>query len=82
MLAGVFLFGYGLSRFVVEFFRMPDEHLTEFAMRTGMSMGQWLTIPMLLLGLYMIVTSRRRDPIMAREGEALPPRADEARGPA
>jgi phosphatidylglycerol:prolipoprotein diacylglycerol transferase len=82
MLAGVFLFGYGLSRFVVEFFRMPDEHLTEFAMRTGMSMGQWLTIPMLLLGLYMIVTSRRRDPIMAREGEALPPRAGEARGPA
>jgi phosphatidylglycerol:prolipoprotein diacylglycerol transferase len=82
MLAGVFIFGYGVARFVVEFFRNPDEHLTEFAMRTGMSMGQWLTIPMLLLGLYMIVTSRRRDPIMAREGEANAARPDKASGTA
>lgn len=60
LLGGVFLLGYGLSRFFVEFFRMPDVHLTWLAERTGLSMGQWLTIPMLLLGLYMIVTARRR----------------------
>jgi hypothetical protein len=65
MLAGVFIFGYGAARFVVEYFRNPDDHLADFAMRTGLSMGQWLTIPMLLLGLYLIVTSGRRDPIMA-----------------
>ena len=65
MLAGVFIFGYGIARFVVEYFRNPDDHLTDFAMRTGLSMGQWLTIPMLLLGLYLIVTSARRDPVMA-----------------
>jgi phosphatidylglycerol:prolipoprotein diacylglycerol transferase len=84
MLAGVFIFGYGVARFVVEFFRNPDDHLTDFAMRTGMSMGQWLTIPMLLLGLYMIVTSRRRDPIMAREGDVIeaPAPAEEAHGTA
>jgi hypothetical protein len=44
---------------------MPDSHLTWLAQQSGLSMGQWLTVPMLLLGLYLIVTSRRRDPIMA-----------------
>jgi phosphatidylglycerol:prolipoprotein diacylglycerol transferase len=70
MLAGVFIFGYGLARFIVEYFRNPDDHLTDLAMRTGLSMGQWLTIPMLLLGLYLIVTSRRRDPIVVSESGA------------
>jgi phosphatidylglycerol:prolipoprotein diacylglycerol transferase len=75
MLAGVFIFGYGVARFVVEYFRMPDDHLTGFAARTGLSMGQWLTIPMLLLGLYIIVTSRRRDPIVVSDDEAATPPA-------
>ena len=84
MLAGVFIFGYGVARFVVEYFRNPDDHLTDFAMRTGLSMGQWLTLPMLLLGLYLIVTSRRRDPIMVREDDAAdaPGPAKKARGTA
>jgi phosphatidylglycerol:prolipoprotein diacylglycerol transferase len=84
MLAGVFIFGYGAARFVVEYFRNPDDHLADFAMRTGLSMGQWLTIPMLLLGLYLIVTSGRRDPIMAGdtdEREGREPR-ERARGAA
>jgi phosphatidylglycerol:prolipoprotein diacylglycerol transferase len=72
MLAGVFVLGYGIARFVVEYFRMPDDHLTSFAAQTGLSMGQWLTIPMFLLGLYMIVTSGRRDPVMATQEEAAP----------
>ncbi len=59
-LGGVFLAGYGASRFIVEYFRNPDAHLIEFAERTGMSMGQWLTVPMILIGLYLMISSRNR----------------------
>lgn len=59
-LGGVFLAGYGASRFFVEYFRNPDQHLIEFAERTGLSMGQWLTVPMILIGLYLIFTSGGR----------------------
>ncbi|MGQ2943976.1 MAG: prolipoprotein diacylglyceryl transferase [Blastomonas fulva] len=59
-LGGVFLAGYGASRFIVEYFRNPDAHLIEFAERTGMSMGQWLTGPMILIGLYLMISSRNR----------------------
>lgn len=64
LLAGVFAAGYGASRFVIEYFREPDSHLVELARTTGLSMGQWLTVPMIILGLYMIATSFRRDPVM------------------
>src|SRR5688500_10955417 len=60
LLAGVFTLGYGLSRFVVEYFREPDAHLTWLPQQTGLSMGQWLTVPMILIGLYLILTSKRR----------------------
>jgi len=85
MLAGVFILGYAVSRFLVEYFRMPDEHLVWVAERTGLSMGQWLTVPMLLLGLYLIVTSRRRDPVMAPGQDVIaqpPPLAEEVTGTA
>ena len=59
-LGGVFLAGYGAARFIVEYFRNPDAHLIEFAEQTGMSMGQWLTVPMILIGLYLMVSSRGR----------------------
>lgn len=60
LLVGVFTLGYGLSRFTVEFFREPDSQLAEFAVRTGMSMGQWLTVPMILLGLFLIARATMR----------------------
>lgn len=60
MLVGVFLVGYGLARFTVEFFREPDPQLVEFAARTGLHMGQWLTLPMFVGGFYLIATARRR----------------------
>lgn len=47
---GLFLLGYGVFRFIAEYFRQPDEHLTEFAASSGMSMGQWLSLPMVLAG--------------------------------
>ena len=59
-LVGTFLLGYGVSRFLVEFVRNPDQHLVQFAEATGMSMGQWLTVPMILGGLYLIVTAKGR----------------------
>ncbi|MEO5365557.1 MAG: prolipoprotein diacylglyceryl transferase [Magnetococcus sp. WYHC-3] len=45
---GVFLIGYGLCRFTVEFVREPDAHLGLLGL--GLSMGQWLSLPMVLLG--------------------------------
>ena len=46
--SAVFLLGYGSFRFVAEFFREPDAHLGLLSL--GMSMGQWLCLPMLLAG--------------------------------
>jgi phosphatidylglycerol---prolipoprotein diacylglyceryl transferase len=46
--AAAYVFGYGLMRFVVEYFREPDSFLGPLAL--GLSMGQWLCIPMIGLG--------------------------------
>jgi phosphatidylglycerol:prolipoprotein diacylglycerol transferase len=51
---------YGLSRFTVEYFREPDIQLQWLAEQTGFSMGQWLTIPMILLGLWLVTTAKGR----------------------
>ena len=59
-LVGIFLLGYGLARFGVEYFREADAQLMEFADRTGLHMGQWLTLPMIVGGLYLILTAKRR----------------------
>jgi phosphatidylglycerol:prolipoprotein diacylglycerol transferase len=55
LMMGLFALGYGAARFTVEFFREPDEQLQDFAARTHMSMGQWLTMPMIALGLFLIL---------------------------
>ncbi|MDE2302196.1 MAG: prolipoprotein diacylglyceryl transferase [Sphingomonadales bacterium] len=60
LLVGSFTLGYALARFTVEFFREPDSQLEDFAARTGLSMGQWLTIPMMLVGLVLLVRALRR----------------------
>jgi phosphatidylglycerol:prolipoprotein diacylglycerol transferase len=59
-LVGIFLLGYGMARFFVEYFREADVQLMEFAARTGLHMGQWLTLPMILGGLYLIFTAKGR----------------------
>jgi len=46
--AAAFLGGYGVFRFAAEFFREPDAHLGLLAL--GMSMGQWLCVPMVVAG--------------------------------
>jgi phosphatidylglycerol:prolipoprotein diacylglycerol transferase len=65
LLVGVFTLGYGLARFTIEYFREPDAQLQELAIRTGLSMGQWLTVPMILLGLALIVRAQLRSPLGA-----------------
>ena len=63
LLVGTFTLGYGLSRFTVEYFREPDSQLAEFAARAGLSMGQWLTVPMTAVGLYFIARALLRPPL-------------------
>lgn len=63
LLAAVFATGMGLARFVAEFFREPDAQLSEFALRTGLSMGQWLTIPLFLVGVVFIIRALVRPPL-------------------
>ena len=63
LITGVFGAGYAISRFVVEYFREPDSQLAEFARMTGLSMGQWLTLPMLAAGLFMIARAVIRPPL-------------------
>ena len=64
-ICGTFIAGYGLSRFFVEYFRQPDAQFitpdnplgTVFL---GMSMGQLLSLPMIIVGLVILITARRR----------------------
>jgi phosphatidylglycerol:prolipoprotein diacylglycerol transferase len=65
LLAGVFTLGMGIARFVNEFFREPDQQLADFAARTGLSMGQWLTIPLILTGLIVVLYALRKKPLAA-----------------
>lgn len=68
LIMGVFLAGYGASRFIVEFFRQPDAqfvsdgnplglawHVGGF----GLTMGQMLSLPMIALGLWFVLRARR-----------------------
>ena len=56
--AGMFLLGYGLQRFVVEFFRQPDAGLG-FVMFDWMSRGQQLSLPMIVAGAVILVMAHR-----------------------
>ncbi len=59
-LLGLAIAMYACARFFGEFFREPDAQLSEFAMNTGLSMGQWLTLPMFLIGLWLLFTAKGR----------------------
>lgn len=70
LLVGVFTTGIGLARFINEFFREPDAQLADFAMRTGLSMGQWLTIPLIMAGLIVVGYALRKAPLGSGAGKA------------
>jgi phosphatidylglycerol:prolipoprotein diacylglycerol transferase len=56
--AAAFLIGYGVFRFIAEFFRAPDSFLGLLWLR--MSMGQWLCIPMIVAGAGLWWWARQR----------------------
>lgn len=57
MLSGAFLIGYGLARLVGEIFRQPDAHLGFIV--GPVTMGQLLSLPMVLGGIYLVLWARR-----------------------
>ncbi|MDA8129572.1 MAG: prolipoprotein diacylglyceryl transferase [Betaproteobacteria bacterium] len=57
-ISGVFLIGYGSLRFLVEFTREPDSFLG--LLQFGLSMGQWLSLPMIVAGIVMLRWALRR----------------------
>ncbi len=60
--SGLFLLGYGLFRFVVEFVRQPDAHLG-FVALDWLTMGQLLSMPMIVAGLLLMgLAYRARQP--------------------
>lgn len=68
LVLGIFLAGYGLARFVVEFARQPDAQFVSpgnplgLALQVqgwGLTMGQLLSLPMIALGLFLALRARR-----------------------
>ena len=69
LLSGVFFMGYGIARFLVEFVRQPDVQfvtagnelgLAFHVSGIGLTMGQTLTLPMILVGFAVVLRARRR----------------------
>ena len=68
-IVGIFFFGYGASRWIVEYFRQPDVQFTtdqnpigyiiSFA-QTGLTMGQLLSLPMIIIGTVMILKIKEK----------------------
>jgi phosphatidylglycerol:prolipoprotein diacylglycerol transferase len=56
--SGLFLVGYGAFRFIAEYAREPDNFLGFLA--GGLTMGQWLSLPMFVVGLVMMLKAYRR----------------------
>jgi phosphatidylglycerol:prolipoprotein diacylglycerol transferase len=55
--SGLFLAGYGVFRFIAEYARQPDDFLGTLAL--GLTMGQWLSLPMIVIGLLMMNWAHR-----------------------
>ena len=69
MICGLFIAGYGISRFVVEFFRQADAQFMSpdnpmgYVMQIGsfgITRGQQFSLPMILVGLAILLAARRR----------------------
>ncbi len=69
LISGLFFAGYGIARYVVEFFRQPDAQFQSITNPVGyafqfgdygLTMGQSLSLPMIILGIALIITALRR----------------------
>ena len=79
-LVGAFILVYGISRFLVELVRQPDVGLENLSW--GLSMGQTLSLPMILGGLYLVVTAPRRAQRVVPVGRRPPIMSSSARAEA
>ena len=57
--SGMFLIGYGVFRSVAEFFREPEDGFMG-VLTFGVSMGQWLSLPMIIVGIWMIAWANKK----------------------
>lgn len=57
--SGMFLIGYGMFRSVAEFFREPEDGFMG-VLTLGVSMGQWLSLPMIIVGIWMIAWANKK----------------------
>jgi len=57
--SALFLIFYGLFRFIIEFVRVPDVHLGYLAFN-WLTMGQILSLPMIILGVYLLYKANRQ----------------------
>jgi phosphatidylglycerol:prolipoprotein diacylglycerol transferase len=71
-LVGAFILFYGLFRFGIEYVREPDAQFAGTIVEaTGLHMGQWLTVPMILGGFYLMATAKgRRERVEPTAGTA------------
>ncbi|MDP1651491.1 MAG: prolipoprotein diacylglyceryl transferase [Rhodocyclaceae bacterium] len=56
--SALFLIGYGAARWVGEYFREPDHGI--FGLSYAVSMGQWLSLPMIVVGIYLFMRWRKQ----------------------
>ncbi|NOL50494.1 prolipoprotein diacylglyceryl transferase [Pelistega europaea] len=56
--SALFLIGYGFFRFLVEYTREPDAFLGFLAL--GLSMGQWLSLPMIIAGIVLFIVASKK----------------------
>ena len=63
--SALFLLGYGVFRFSVEFIRLPDAHIGYLAFG-WLTMGQVLSLPMVVAGLIMLMLALRGPDTVAR----------------
>nr|WP_306300224.1 prolipoprotein diacylglyceryl transferase [Erythrobacter sp. LQ02-29] len=66
LLVGLFTVFVAGARFINEFFRAPDSYLAYVVTETGLSRGQWLSIPMILVGLAIMAWSLWRRPTVTK----------------
>ncbi len=60
LVTGIFALGYGAARFIVEYAREPDGHLGTLSF--GLTMGQSLSVPLILIGIFLIWRSSTQQP--------------------
>ena len=74
LLVAIFTIGMGVGRFVNEFFREPDAYLAYVVTETGLSRGQWLSLPMIAVGVAVLIYALVKAPVGGSGKLSSPPR--------